>query len=488
MKAPIVYRPEVQVHLHKTITRRTVNGNAGTSERFQSSVQDGVIDLTPFLGEAGAVSTTKSLAAPAGDWMITLADKALQRRSSLESLYGLIEPMDMVEIRMRHGAAGGNTPLPVVMRGFVTEVRRSESMGADGRPQRAVVIAGHDYGKIWEIIQINFAAGLLLGEALVTNFRLFEQYGEFFETTLSTRKFFDIVVNKVINPYLAKLMPENAVMPRQIAADCQLDGGSVSTGIQTQQGSIFNLVRTFCDVGAWNELFIEDRDDGVYCVLRPNPYFHLATGNLIQPKADRIPIFVEVDAVDVISISVSRSDANVANFYWVDAPRFFLVDGIVQRLNVLAKALDPTVVLADYGNTKSSLYGIRMMRLETMQGEPEMTTHNSGQKAEELAKTERVVASWVDDRRKILVESNRDNVLLERGTIRVRGNEALKAGRYLTLNRGSTEAMYYITAVSHEFVPFGSFTTTLQVERGTGFANRITKGGSPYLSELEDAS
>lgn len=487
MKQPIVYRPEIQVSLHKTITRRTVNGVVGTSERFQESVQNSVIDLTPFLGDAGSVNTNKSLAAPAGDWTVTLADKALQRRGSLESLYGLIEPMDMVEIRMRHGAAQSAGQMTVVMRGFVTQVRRAESMGADGRPQRAVVIAGHDYGKIWEIIQINFAAGLLLGKGLVTNFQLFEQYGEFFETTLSTRKFFNTVVDKVINPYLAELMPTNSVLPRQIVADAQLDGGSVSTGIQTQQGSIFNLVRTFCDVGAWNELYIEDRDDGVYCVLRPNPYFHLTTGELIQPN-DRLPVFVEVDSVDLVSISVSRSDADVANFYWVDGARFQMVDGQMQRLNTLSAANDPSVVLTSYGNSKSSLYGIRLMRVETMQGDPEMSTHNTGAKAKEAAEIERQVALWTDRRRADLVAQNRDNVLLERGTIRLRGNEALKVGRYLWLRRGSTEATYYITAVSHEYLPLGGFTTTLQVDRGTGFADRITKGGSPYLSELEDAS
>jgi hypothetical protein len=42
----------------------------------------------------------------------------------------------------------------------------------------------------------------------------------------------------------------------------------------------------------------------------------------------------------------------------------------------------------------------------------------------------------------------------------------------------------YVHQVVHEFLPFQSYTTTLQFDRGEGFATRASMDGSPYLAEL----
>jgi hypothetical protein len=45
----------------------------------------------------------------------------------------------------------------------------------------------------------------------------------------------------------------------------------------------------------------------------------------------------------------------------------------------------------------------------------------------------------------------------------------------------------YSHTVTHEFQPYRAFTTTIQFDRGTGFINRIQRGGgadSPYLAEM----
>lgn len=481
-----VYQPQVQVHLHKTIGRKTTNGRDATSQRFQASADRAVIDLTPFLGETGVVQTSKSVSEPAGGWQVTLADKALQTAGSLESLYGLIEPMDMVEIRMRHAAPTAPGLVPITMRGFVTEVRRSEAMGGDGRPQRAVIITGQDYGKVWQIIQINYFAGYLMGQSYISNFKLFEQFGVGYETTLSPASFVRQVVEKILNDYLGTLMPKNSTLPRSVKTDAiVVKGGSISPGIQSQEGTIFELLRSYGDVGPWNELFMEDREDGVYCVYRPNPYLDLTTGEMIVGKDEVaiIPDFVDIPATDVVAMNVSRSDANVANFFWVDSPRFNLVTDSVQR-QAAAAAGDPTVVLKDYPNSDSKLYGLRVMRVATQQGDAAMKTHNTGGKAADVSALGSAALSWIDDRRRTLVSANRDNVLMERGSIRLRGNEKLKAGKYIRLRRGSFSALYYITQVEHEFVPFGGYFTNVSVDRGTGFVERIKAGGSPYLAEL----
>ena len=113
-----------------------------------------------------------------------------------------------------------------------------------------------------------------------------------------------------------------------------------------------------------------------------------------------------------------------------------------------------------------------------------MKTHNTGGKAADVQALEKSAAGWIDGRRRVLVESNRDNVLMERGTIRMRGREDLRPGCYLRVTRGDFVATYYVVQVEHEFVPFVGYFCTVNVDRGTGFVKRITRGGSPYLSEL----
>lgn len=134
-----IYEPGIRVTLYKTISRTTLDANNPVSQRFQGSAK--TIDLTPFLGDGSALRTSKSVRESAGGFSLTLVDKPYKGTyagtNTFETLYGLIEPMDLIEIRMRHDppSTGGAKP-PIVMRGFVSTVSRSETMGADGRPQR----------------------------------------------------------------------------------------------------------------------------------------------------------------------------------------------------------------------------------------------------------------------------------------------------------------------------------------------------------------
>jgi hypothetical protein len=71
--------------------------------------------------------------------------------------------------------------------------------------------------------------------------------------------------------------------------------------------------------------------------------------------------------------------------------------------------------------------------------------------------------------------------------MRLKGNEALKAGSYLNLAHGNMLSAYYVTAVTHDFVPFGNYFTEIDFERGTGFVDRVLQTfgqQSPFYSEL----
>ena len=93
--------PEFRVTLYKTVARRMVTGSDGRTANLRALLGGNrVIDLTPFFGDGKPLETSKSVQQPAGQWAMTVRDQ--MEAEKMDSLYGLIEPMDVVEIRMRH--------------------------------------------------------------------------------------------------------------------------------------------------------------------------------------------------------------------------------------------------------------------------------------------------------------------------------------------------------------------------------------------------
>lgn len=498
-----VYQPDLRIMLYKTIKRTTLDGQTPVSERYKGINQP--IELTPYLSEQRGIRTSKSLRDPAGGFSITLADKPYKQDGAFETLAGVIESMDYIEIRMRHDppdlignliadADADATRPPIVLRGFVSEITRTETMGADGRPQRSVIINGQDYGKLWQMLQILYFPGYVIGQDILSNFKLYERFGAGFKTTQTAAEFVSEVISKIVNPYLKGLMPENTSHPKEIKTDIRVKHGTTSvTGPQNQEGAVYDLLKTYGDVGVWNELFIEDREDGVYCVYRPNPSKDV-NGKSIYPqvfsdKDYEAPPTIDLPGEDVLSLTLSRSDANVANFYWVRAPRFELNSNVEMQLFAIQGADRDTVLTDTYQNSAMALYGTRVMYGQTQQGGDDIATFNSGLPASEDKKRTTDITAWIRACRTFMLQQNKDNILLEHGTMRIRGNEQIRPGMFVRLVRGSFAAEYYVVQVEHEYVPFGGFFSTLTVERGMGFVERVKRGGgadSPYLAELQE--
>ena len=140
------YQPKIQVTLVKTVDQRS-----GVSERVREAGWR--IDLTPYLGDRGKVTTYRAINSADNHFTMQLMDR--MHPGAKDSLYGLVAPMDMVEIRMAREAKGGDN-MPVVMRGFVDNIRRTESVGQDGSPVRGITIHGGDYGMIMQAVQIYY--------------------------------------------------------------------------------------------------------------------------------------------------------------------------------------------------------------------------------------------------------------------------------------------------------------------------------------------
>ena len=502
-------KPALSVVLWKSISRTTLNNEVPVASKFTSSDRD--IDLTPYIGEQNGVRICKSTRDPAGSFSITLTDDMYYSKNGTmygDSLYGLIEPMDYIEICMV-GDAYKQSPdeIPIMMRGFVSEIQLTETMGSDGKPQRNIVVSGQDYGKILQIMQLFYMPCIPSSDAAyLTQHPLFVQYSQqglklnFNLTTDFFQQVIDIMVNGYIKSMggatgyekndedaLPTLLTDFFAQPAKLSVDFNNDW---------REGTIYSLFQKFGDIGAWNEFFIEDREDAPYVVYRPNPYIDVSSlskvgdGNdpssiqTIQPyPSGKFPAITQVERADIINITASRSDANLANYFWVNCPAFNFVDKTSYYQSSVENDY-ASVYVDNYGNVSPSLYGQRKMVETTNQFEPNCTDNGAGTPAgAERDKNSITWATWIKDRRKDLISQNKDYVIFETGSIRMKGNEKIKAGTYVRYNG----ALYYVVSVEHDFAPFGNYFTSVQFIRGTGFINRVSQKAdstSPYLAEM----
>jgi hypothetical protein len=484
--------PQISVRLFKTISRATVDGQRAASARYQG--KDEFIDLTPFLSDGSAVRTSKSVRQAAGGFSIMFADKAQTAASSqtLESIYGLVEPMDGIEIRMWGGVGPRPAELPVIMRGFVSNVGRPQMMTDGQKPMRQVTITGQDYGKIWQMLQVIYLQAYSESKGLLTTYALWELFGLKAVNAMLAADFIKQAIDKIVNPFIDKMLPEHWPMPRSIKTDILVKRGAINNSYQNTQGSIYDILRGNADVPTWNELYIEDRQDGVYCVYRPIPALRLSAdksgSRKIQEDAPD-PVYVDVLDDDVQSNTPERSDANVANFYWVNNTKYDLIDEMQRKLQSIP-VKDKRVSQEDYPNSNAKYYGTRPMYAETVQADGGIQNMGSGQSGSDIEANRTKMESWIEKRGRELMEMNRDNVVYEQGSAHVKGGqmradgkEPMKAGDYARFKQGNMTWDAYCVQIDHEFRAFAGYTQTIIYERGEGFANRIGMQSGGWLVE-----
>lgn len=491
-------KPQISVRLYKTISRDSVDGQTAVSTRYQG--KDEYIDLTPFLGDNSRVTTTKSVRDPAGAFSIVFADKPQTDRVpslALESIYGLVEPMDMVEIRMWSGVGvwPAGKPYPIKMRGFVSSVNRGVGISQNGIPTRQVTVTGQDYGKIWQTYQVLYLQAYDGAKAFLTTYRMFEQFGITATSVIKAGEFIKLLIEKIINPHLAGFLPENTPMPKSIKTDkfIAVKRGVINGGYQSKEGSLYDIAKFYGDVPIWNELYTEDHEDGVHVVYRPIPAMHITApkgkSSLIQDDAPE-PIYVDIPDFQITSLQSERSDSNVANFYWVNNQKYDLIDDIYRKLYAVQGGKLST---GDYPNSATKYYGLRPMYAETQQGGDETNSETSNLPKEQQEKRSADIESWIDYRRRCLIEMNKDNVVFESGRASIKGgpmrsdgSEAMKAGDYARFLVGTMEYTAYVVQIVDEFIPNQTYTTNVTFERGLGFVTRSSMGSgreSPWLAE-----
>jgi hypothetical protein len=481
------YQPAISVVIHKRIVR-----DRSAAARVAAAGQR--LDLTPFLAEGLPVQVSKSIRDPAGTFALTLSDR-LDRTGdargigTLDTVYAAIEPMDYIEIRMArepHRYAGGE--LPIMMRGFVSDVRRTQVMGVDGKARRTVSITGHDFGKLPQILQLFFQQSFEAAMAYLSGFSLFVNAG-FPVRMLAPKEWMSLVVADILNPFIRTMRSVTGLsdtMP-EITAETTVVDGTISSviGQQQYQGTLWGFIEQWAD-RPWNEVFIEDQSRGPVLVFRPIPYVDassrprpIRTGAAL-PKMD-----VSLTAADVVSISLGRSDAGVANFFWLTTP---LATALAPTSINVAAIADGDLTVRDAPNCDPRLYGLRRMDASSNLFDTGARTHLADAQGPEAAEATTDLLGWYKDRRETLKKMNVDNAVFEHGGMVVKGDERLKAGRYLDFSMGDLASSAYVVGVVHTFVPFAAWTSSLSIERCTSFLARRRREADPYVAEQAGSS
>ena len=237
------------------------------------------------------------------------------------------------------------------------------------------------------------------------------------------------------------------------------------------------------DVGPFNELYVEDREDGVRLNVRPAPFLD-AVGNPIQGVR---PEKIKIGSDDVVSMTVNRTDAGTANYFWVQAAQWGLYNNETAKMMASIGA-ESSFIKFDYLNSNMAYYGIRRMQVTTSLLPNDYAPADADKSAQAQSNTVKS-GNWIEARRDLLAKINKDNVIFENGNMRLRGNERIKAGMQLELTRGegNVKSSAYITQVDHEFSPFQGFYTNIVIERGTGFINRSQQKNPVYFDEIDGA-
>lgn len=475
------YDPGCSVKLYKTVLRDKVHDKASASGRYRIPVYD----LTPYLGETGGIRVSKGVGSPAGSFTLTFPDSMVKEsggRSVLESIYGLVEPMDLVEIRFARAPHSYANGLPIVMRGWVTTINRAESIGPDGRPVRSVVVSGQDFGKIWQILRLYYVANAATGDNVIHGFKLMQKYGIDFDKNLPIADFISQLGERIVSPWLENLLACSSSLAEEwlrVKMDVSAIGMVNYQYVNNFQGSLYDLLADVCDVRAgFKELFSEDREDGVYLVCRQTPWYE-PDGSPVNINTPAEMDKVIVRDSSIVSISASRSDANVANAFWVSCPVWNLISDLSMRLN-------NNYYVENGLNNSPAHYGYRLLEAEVRSGPPSGFVSDR-LTAEQQEAAGDAAAKWQLSHMQLMRTLHKDDVVLERGSIRMKGNEKVRPGKFLDVRRGTNGQrtwVAYASHVDHDYVPFQGFFTTVQFERGTGFVERAKLEESPYLSEI----
>lgn len=144
--------------------------------------------------------------------------------------------------------------------------------------------------------------------------------------------------------------------------------------------------------------------------------------------------------------------------------------------------MDQPSPVEDVQNCSSKYYGIRMMEATIFLGAP---NNNVGESPSEAKMKEAFITeeAWRKQHLDILRQIGQDAVVFESGTMKLKGNEKIKAGGFLNIVRNGVKSRCYVEQVEQEYLVYHGMFTTVKFRQGTGFIAR-SQYETPYRMEM----
>lgn len=462
------------------------------------------MDITGYLGDNSTVTVTRSVRDASGTFVVRFADQP--NRNFQQTMYRLIEPMDMIIIRMSHDPAktggspddpltpyGGGSNIPLIIRGMVTTINRNETM-TDMGPQRWVTVTGHDQMKILQVFRINYFYGLNSGMWTEINFKFAHVYApNMMRKNKNANMFLQDVLDEVINPFIKTMSDLNKVVDGVPMLKPWLGKFSLpeddnicpDTLSRFDDQTLYDVLKSVLDVGIFNELYLEEDEKNTYLVARPAPFKDIE-GNFIQGTA----LSLDIPSKDIVSIDVGRSDAEACNYFWISL--FYDKKYNADQMAAAIDGKNKGWMTGDWINSRKELLSWRKMEVG-VQMTPFVVTDDDASLKVPFRRHTIDYVQWLCDKRVALAEMNKNEMVFEKGTLRLRGNHNIKAGMYLRILRGPLQIFdgeVYAHTITHEFNVMNGFFTTIQFDRGTVFSNWYFGTGqkATWIDEIEAQS
>lgn len=405
-------------------------------------------DLTPYVLQ---VNTHKSLAEPMGQWSVLLTME--------KEWHKILSNMDYVEIKMsRIGDP------KIIMRGFISNRRRTKVIDRSGKIRKTITINGNDYGKLIQQYEVYYVANI--PGQLTPSSDVFQ--GPQLQDTLAEanlgilpnmsdsltplKLLIPSIVGSTITPWIKAMQSTTPIIPLlrplvQVLDDYQLSWIT----LQSMTGSIGTVIDQYANL-PWCEWFVFDAQDGPIIIHRNTP-FKDKDGKYIFAESELgsewWPSVTIIDE-DIIEDDVGSSDAEAYNYFFT-YPSLF-PEGDLQYKAFITSGDDmfgPGTVeekTANMGNetfpsnpkfSKESVYryGLQIMSHASpaipILGVDSLSVQLSVKMNMWLFKA----FSWAPD--------------MLNGTLRLKGNPDITIGRYLFNSDSKEEG--YIESVDHVF-------------------------------------
>ncbi len=468
--------------------------------------------ITTEIGNANSdilsITTNKDLGNPAGSFSINFVPR---KDDKGYTWFDKLDAYDYVQIELK----GINDPdFAVVMRGIIDTVNKSESWDG-GTPNRVITVSGRDFGCLLTDHQIAYVPELGQDQAL-EGMLTYLAWKNFIPGNVNAQTAFDTIwdrfefsldlevgagSNRWSATGEAERLGEQVKQKFGRKAEAFFPDDKTNLWhLKGYEGSYWNAFAQYQDK-PWHELFVYDvpkESSGAYLILRPSKLkdakgnYHKSVNDLLSNALMYPPDF-KFYSRDLISMNVSKSQAEVFN-YFLTIPALQLLTKIAWRGFCLStnkgdftKSENPYFQSSNFYPAYMGKYGVRKYEATTYfinldVGQLEKKESNKQLQYETEVAAPAFLKKGVE-RTRTLVAWFLHNEFLLSGNIDIAGTNQAIVGTYAQHWDDPASMEYYTEGVSHSWVLFQSFRTSLRVTRGQPSKDA---GGLVGVSEVND--